>query len=176
MRFRWLLALGVSALLLNGAAAQNSKNGLLLTVVKKTLDRNDSHPGYYLETQIDRTMALKVTAKNVSMKEMPEGVIEWSLLVKKYNYSPVRYDLYQGTEKLQALRVGESADVIIGGAQISGWRDISESHKDKLDYQVIVKHDGKETNRVSTTASFDALAGRASKQGSGTHDTRVIVH
>jgi hypothetical protein len=148
---------------LSPALSLENQNGLEVQVARKTLDRNDTHESYYQYEHIDRTMALHVIAKNASMKEMPEGLIEYSLLVKKHNYSPGYYEIYSGTEKLKALKMGETADVVIGSAQITGWTSSGETSKDKLEYQIIIKHEGKVTLKMSTTPAFEALAARAHK-------------
>lgn len=152
----WLLAVSI-------AGAIDEKNGLRVTVAKKTLDRNDTRGGYYSYDRIERTMGLKVTVKNVSMKDFPAGELEYSILVKNYNYSPTTYELYQGKESLSALRLADSVDVVIGAAEINGWRDSDYHAQDKLDYQIIIKHGGKETIRVASNPAFDAMARRAIK-------------
>ena len=103
------------------AFAQEEKNGLQITVTRKTTARNDVRTGYYYDRQINRTMGLHVVVKNVSMEPFPAGEIDYSLLVFKIDYYPTHYQLYTGTEALPALPVGESADVVIGAAQINGF-------------------------------------------------------
>jgi hypothetical protein len=159
-RFRhFVLTLGFLAatLALHGA----EKNGLQVTVAKTTLDRSDQRPGYYYSTRIDRTQGLKVSVKNMSFQPKPEGVVEWQILVQKYYSSDV--ESTKGTEKLQALRGSETTELIIGSANIKGWRDSFDNVKDKLEWQVIIKHDGKETIKLNSTSGFDALAKRAGR-------------
>ncbi len=143
-----------------GSARAEEKNGLMVTVTKKTLDRADSRAGYYTSQRIDRTQGLKVTIKNASFKEMPAGEVEWTLLVRRHDYSgpPTRST---GKEPLKALKVGETVEMVIGGAQITGWRDWFDQAKDKLEHQVIVRHGGAELLRISSTPAFDVL----NKQG-----------
>ena len=166
MNRRTLIPAALLGLLLMFAAAAwaEEKNGVQLTVSRKTLDRNDTRSTFYYYDRIDRTQGLKITVKNVSFKPMPEGEVEWTLLVRKYASTTV--EKYSGTEKLEALKPANSADLVLGAAQISGWRDVSERYKDKLEYQVIVKHGGAETVRTESTPSFDALKKRAIKAAS----------
>jgi hypothetical protein len=146
--------------------AQEEQNGVQLTVTKKTTSRNDVRTGFLNEERINRTMALHVVVKNVSMNPFPEGEIDYSLLVLKTNFFPSMYVLYSGTEALPALKTGESAEVVIGAAQINGWREIGEQRKDKMDYKVIVKHGKTETAVVKSIDGFDAIAATARKMAS----------
>ncbi len=134
------------------------KNGLLVTVAKKTLDRADRTNGSYYD-RIDRTQGLRVTVKNTTFKEMPEGEVEWTILVRQYSSTSI--EKYTGKEKLKALKPAEAADLLIGSAQITGWRDWSAQWKDKIEYQVVITQGGKETYRTASTGSFDTLAKRA---------------
>jgi hypothetical protein len=156
------LAVAVSAGLLIAAitsAHAEEKNGLSVTVVKKTLDRADQRNNSYYTDRIDRTQGLKVTIKNVSFKEMPEGEIEWTILVRKYSSASV--EKYIGTEKLKALKPAEVVDLTIGSAQIQGWNYAGDQVKDKIEHQIIVNQAGKEVYRAASTSSFDTVAKRA---------------
>ena len=145
-----------------GPAFAEEKNGLNLTVTKKTLERADSRMGpYYYSDRIDRTQGLKVTMKNVSFKAMPEGEIDWTILVRKYYSNTI--EKHSGKEKLKVLKPAETIDMTIGAAQISGWKDYNSQAKDKIEFQVVVLHDGKETVRATSTSNFDVLAKRAIK-------------
>src|SRR4028118_331773 len=121
MNRRTLIPAALLGLLLMFAAAAwaEEKNGVQLTVSRKTLDRNDTRSTFYYYDRIDRTQGLKITVKNVSFKPMPEGEVEWTLLVRKYASTTV--EKYSGTEKLEALKPANSADLALGAAQISGW-------------------------------------------------------
>ena len=151
--FAILLAAGP---VLSGRAEE--KNGLSVTVAKKTLDRADRTNGYYYD-RIDRTQGLRVTVKNTTFKEMPEGEVEWTILVRQYASTSI--EKYNGKEKLKALKPAEAADLVIGSAQITGWRDWNAQSKDKIEYQVVISQGGKETYRTASTGSFDMLAKRA---------------
>ena len=147
-------------LALGGQTVAEERNGLSVSVTKKTLDRADRSASYYYD-RIDRTQGLKVTIKNATFKEMPVGEIDWMILVRQYGSTSI--EKHSGKEKLKALRPAESVDLVIGAAQITGWRDWGNQWKDKIEYQVIVSQGGKETFRTASTNSFDILAKRAVK-------------
>ncbi len=155
-----LLGLAVSA------PAVETQNGLQLSIAPKTISRNDTRYAYYFtDRAINRMMALQIVAKNVSTKAMPEGSVSWKILVIKsgyYNSAPT--ELYEGTEKLPALKTAASQELLVGSAQITGWRDASSQRKDKLEYKITVTHDGKLTSEVSSVPAFDALAKNATKR------------
>lgn len=151
----------VVALLTAGAprAGAEEKNGLALSVSRKTLDRADTRSTFYGYDRIDRTQGLKATIKNTSFKLMPEGEVEWTLLVRRYNSTTV--EGFTGTEKLKALKPAETVEFVLGGAQITGYRDWYDQAKDKLEYRVIVTQAGKEIIRTASTSAFDSVAKRA---------------
>jgi hypothetical protein len=149
------------ALLAFGFAAQaEERNGLSVLVVKKTLDRADRSASYAYD-RIDRTQGLRVTIKNATFKPMADGEIDWTILVRQYSSTSI--EKYTGKEKLKALKPAETAELVIGAAQITGWRDWGNQWKDKVEFQVIITQDGKETFRTASTNSFDILAKRAVK-------------
>jgi hypothetical protein len=164
MRFGFLARVvrGLLTLLcICGANVQaEERNGLSVNVVKKTLDRADRSASYYYD-RIDRTQGLKVTIKNTTFKPMPEGEIDWTILVRQYASTAI--EKHSGKEKLKALKPAEAAELVIGAAQITGWRDWGNQWKDKIEYQVIITQGGKETFRTASTNSFDILAKRAIK-------------
>lgn len=142
-------------------ASAEEKNGVSLTVSKTTLEKNDTRGAGYYSDRIDRTQGLKAVVKNTSIKEKPEGEIVWTILVKKYYRTTV--ELYTGTEKLKALKPFEAMELVMGKAEIGGYLNYGAADKDKSEWQVIVKHDGKETVKAQSTSSFDGMAKRAVK-------------
>jgi hypothetical protein len=150
------LAFGVTA-----SASAQEKNGVRLMVSKKTLDRNDVRAGYYYADRIDRTQGLKVTVQNTSLKPQPEGEVVWTILVRKYGYTSGGLEAFTGIEPLKALRPTDKEEMVMGAAQITGWRDWYDYAKDKMDYQVIVKQGGVEVVRMQSTQGFDAVVKRA---------------
>ncbi len=136
------------------------KNGVSLTVSKKTLDRNDTRaPYYYSGDRIDRTQGLKATIRNTSSKAQPEGEVKWTIIVRGYS-SPDTIQGNTGTEPIKALKASETVEMVLGAAQITGYKGYDMA-KDKMEYQIIVSQDGVEKVRFQSTSGFDALAKRA---------------
>ena len=152
------------------ARAVEPQNGLQVTIAPKTISRNDTrYSGYFTDRAINRMMALQIIAKNVASRALPEGSLEWRILVIKTGYySSPNTDLYSGKEKFAALKTAASNELLVGSAQISGWQGASAQHKDKLEYQIVITHDGKETARITSTPAFDSLAKLANKRSSTT--------
>ena len=164
MKTRLRLLLAIVFTLTLAAARAEEKNGLSLTVAKTTVENNDTRAasGYYYD-RISRTQGLKATIKNTSFKEMPEGEVVWTILVKKWGYSTPLIHSYTGTEKLKVLKPAEATDMIIGKADIAGYKDLGYQEKDKTEWQVIVRQDGKEMLKLQSTSAFDSLAKHATK-------------
>lgn len=147
---------GVAALLASSVSLLAvEKNGVMLTVTKKTLDRSDTRSGYYSD-RIDRTQGLKVSLKNMTFKPQKEGEVVWTILVRRVGYTAPSG--FTGSEPLKALQPSEGLDMVMGAAQITGWKDYYDSAKDKMEYQVIVKQGGTEVVRAQSSANFDAIA------------------
>ena len=144
-------------LLLSHHARAEEKNGLSITVSKRTLDRQDKQSTFYY-TRFDRTQGYKVVVKNTSLKPMPEGELNWTILVIKALSSGT--DKYVGTEQIKALRPAESVELMVGAVPIGGYR-YERDYKDQMEYEMVVNHAGKEIMRSSSKASFAALAKRA---------------
>jgi hypothetical protein len=143
------------------SAEAEEKNGLSVNVSKTVIEKNDERPGYYTYQRINRTQGLKAQIKNVSFKEMPEGEIAWTILVKKY--SSTSTESYSGTEKLKGMKPAEIQEVVFGNAAISGWNDGYTQSKDKMEWQIIIKQDGKEMLKSQSTSAFDSMAKHATK-------------
>lgn len=139
-------------------ALADTQNGLTVSVSKKTLDRQDQRTGAYWD-RIDRTQGLKLSIRNATFKEMPEGEVEWTILVRGYSSSSIQKN--HGKEKLKVLKPAEATEMVIGAAQVTGYRDYGAQYKDKIEHQVVITQAGKEVYRMASTAGFDALAKRA---------------
>ncbi len=150
----------VWSLAISASVNAEDKNGVSLTVSKKTLDRNDTRASsYYSGDRIDRTQGLKATIRNTSIKAQPEGEVKWTIIVRGYS-SPDTIQGNTGTEPLKALKASETVEMVLGAAQITGYKGYDMA-KDKMEYQIIVSQDGMEKVRFQSTAGFDALAKRA---------------
>ena len=142
-------------------AYAEEKNGLSLTVSKTVIEKNDARSGAYYD-RINRTQGLKASIKNLSFKEMPEGEVTWAVLLKRYSYTDTL--IFTGTEKLKALKPAEITEMIFGNTQITGYSGYSETYKDKTEWQITVKQDGKEIIKSQSTSAFDSLAKHAVKR------------
>ena len=156
-----LLRLALVFTITLAAARAEEKNGLSVAVSKTVIEKNDTRGNGYYSDRINRTQGLKASIKNVSFKEMPEGEVVWSILVKSYYSTTIQ--IYTGTEKLKALKPAETTELIFGSAQVTGYRDTVDSSKDKTEWQVTVKQDGKELLKVQSTSAFDSMAKHATK-------------
>jgi hypothetical protein len=149
----WIVAL---FLLLPSGAGAEERNGLFVSVSKRTLNRADRRPTAYY-TQYDRTQGYKVTVKNTALKPFPEGELNWTILVMK-SYGTA--EKYTGVEKVKPLRSAESVELLIGAVPIAGYR-YDRDYKDEMEHEIVITHGGKETIRSSSKPSFAALARRA---------------
>lgn len=159
MRTKFTLrVLATFALAVTGLPAHaEEKNGLLVTVSKKTLDRNDTHTLY--TTRQEKTQGLALTVKNNSIRDFPAGEVRWTIVVRKsYEGGSLKYS---GKEALKPLRSAASTELVFGSALTSGYRSESYNYKDKLDYEVVITHNGKETIRATSGPGFAALAEQA---------------
>jgi|GEM_PF-1356936 len=159
MRTKFTLrVLATFALAITGLPAHaEEKNGLLVTVSKKTLDRNDTHTLY--TTRQEKTQGLALTVKNNSIRDFPAGEVRWTIVVRKsYEGGSLKYS---GKEALKPLRSAASTELTFGSALTSGYRSESYNYKDKLDYEVVITHNGKETIRATSGPGFAALAEQA---------------
>ena len=160
-------------LALGAVSRAEEKNGLQVSISKKTLDRADTRGNSYYYDRIDRTQGLRVTLKNNTFRPMPEGEIDWTIIVRRYSSTAV--EGFTGTEKVKALKPAETVDMVIGAAQITGWRDWFDQAKDKMEHQVVVRHGDKEMIRLSSTSGFDALAKRATLRKASSEPARPGV-
>jgi hypothetical protein len=157
-----LLPLFLAAFAFAHSGFGEEKNGLQVNVTKSTLTRDDSRGSYlYNADHLDRTQGLKVTITNVSFDPVPEGEVEWEILVHKYYSTAITS--YRGTENLKALGKAQSVDMTIGAAPIEGYHYGTVTTMDKLDWQIVVKRGGVEVFRSASTPNFAALAKRASR-------------
>ena len=159
--FPRLILASLAVLAVSATALAEEKNGLLVTVQKTTLDRSDQRGGYFYGDRLNRTEGLKVSIKNTSFKPMPEGEVRWEILNRKHDSSSI--ESTDGKEKLKALKPAEIAELKIGAAEVTGYRDGYENAKDKIEWQITVIQEGKEVMKSASTAGFDAIAKRATK-------------
>lgn len=87
--------------------------------------------------------------------------MQWEILIRKHDST--RVESTSGKEKLKGLKPAEIADLTIGAAEVTGYRDSFENVIDKIEWQVTVLQEGKEVMKSASTAAFDTLAKRAYK-------------
>src|SRR5690242_15288416 len=96
---------GIALAIVAGAASiatfaiAAEKEGLRVEVVPKLLvDRSASTNSTIFTTAVDQDMALKATIKNISMKDNPEGSIDYVVLVQRWNTETPSYSRFNGTQ------------------------------------------------------------------------------
>ena len=162
MKLSRLMGLGMFCMASQVLAEE--KNGLRLTAQKTVLERDKDRDAFYMWDKVDKALGLKVSAKNVSFKEMPEGTLEYTVVVRRWGHSPTLYHRYTGTEKLPALKTGGSADLTTGKVKMGGWESSGnrKQYQDSLEgWEIVVKHGGLETIRLTSTAEFAKLNAKA---------------
>jgi hypothetical protein len=156
----WLCGL----LLLTSVGLAEEANGLRLTAQKTVLDKETNRDAFDQWDKVDKALGLKVAAVNTSFKDLPEGTLEYTVIVKRWGRSPELYESYTGTEKFPALIKGADANLVVGKVPMSGY-EIGGNRKQFQDsiegWQVIVKHADKETIKLTSTAAFVKLLPKA---------------
>ncbi len=159
--FLRFFAVALFAFSLTSPGRAVEKNGLSVTVNKTTLENNDTRGAGYYSDRINRTQGLKAVIRNMSFKEMPEGEVVWTILVIRWGTNTVVR--FTGTEKLKGLKPAEATDMVIGKANMSGYKYYGSAEKDKTEWQVVVNQAGKEIIKAQSTPSFEGLAKRSIK-------------
>ena len=137
------------------------ENGLRVEVQKSTLSKDDSRKDGYLDT-VDRTLGLKVFIKNISMKDLEPGKIDWIMIVERWGSGPSRFERYKGSEPLPALRTGQELTLTVGESQISGYKGYGGTYQDKIEgWGVNVSHPNKAPMTITSSSSFERLNAKA---------------
>jgi hypothetical protein len=132
-------------------SAEETKNGMSVTVSRKIVAQP---PGAAAaDGEWRRVQTLTLAAKSISIRNFPEGTVQWTVLLRHRDYGIATK--HTGTEKLPPLRRLESVEIPIGVISVGMEQSIE---RDKIDYEVIVSHEGKETVRIASTSNFAALA------------------
>ena len=163
---RYLSALGLMCLLV-ATSLGDEANGLLLTAQKTVLDRTKDREAFYDWAQVNKALALKVDATNTSLTDMPEGSITCTIVVKRWGHTPALFEKYTDTQSFPPLRASAEARLTIGKVKMSGYETSANRREfqDSIEgWQIVVKHGGKETLKMTSTSEYDKLVGEA-KQG-----------
>jgi hypothetical protein len=145
------------------------KNGMRLEVQKKTLDREKDRDYSWDIARVDKALAIQCEVKNTGFNPREAGEINYAIVVKRWGYSPSRYDLYEGTETLPPLKPAEDIRLIMGRVPLGGYETPTDRKKymDSIEgWRVIITHSGTETVRALSNSSFDKLYERAEKKNS----------
>ena len=110
-----------------------------------------------LQTTSDRIATIEELIKKQDERKNSAAALQYKTALATMNV------MYSGTEKLKALKPAETTDMVIGKAEITGYNYSGSGEKDKIEWQVIVKQDGKEVIKVASTSAFDGMAKRAVK-------------
>ncbi len=102
--------------------------------------------------------SLFVTVVNRSSGGLPEGSLRWTAVVRRASGDAY---LYSGSEPVKALRSLQSVEIQCGALRSSG----TERHR--IEYEVVVLHDEKESGRTVSIPTFAALAENAQAMGKG---------
>lgn len=105
-----------------------------------------------------RVQALSVVAENLSSRALPAGSLRWTVVVKKVSGGLLKYS---GTEVLKPLRSFQSAEIQCGAFDIESRPGATAIERDRLDYELVLLHNERETTRTVSTASFAVLAEKA---------------
>jgi hypothetical protein len=148
------LAFGLLAFALSAAAQEDHR--ISLSVVKRTVGQPTAKTAAGDER--GRVQALFITVQNGSSHGVPEGVLRWTAVVRKTYGDSYKYS---GTEPLKALRSFQSVEIQCGSFEIDSHVGAASIERDRIDYEVVVLHEGKETASTVSTTTFAALAGKA---------------
>lgn len=158
----WITTLALFAATLSPlTAAENG--GLLVDVQKVSLERHDS--GYLGETEINRTMGLKINIKNNSMKEVPETTLKYVILLQRWGMETGNIERTQGELKFEKLLASRSVTVNAGEIKIGGhMHGTSDKHVDRIaGWKITIVRDGRVLDFLSNS-NFDTLNKRADKK------------
>lgn len=159
-----IILLGVS-LWCAGVVEAKTENGLTVVVQKTVLDAGKDRNAFLDWNKVTRALGLKLEMKNTSFKDMPEGVLTYVVIVKKWG-GDGNLEKYAGSEKVPALLRSQSITEVVGKVPLSGYQTGGNRNEfmDSIEaYQVIISHGGKQTIEVTSSSSFEALSKKARK-------------
>jgi len=142
--------------------AAKDENGMRVEVSRSTVSNDDERGSGYSLSRVERTMALKVLAKNISLKPFDVGQLEWTMIVERWGVSgSSKYERYKGTENFPPLKPGESSTLTVGQSSIGGY-SFSRNYQDKLEaWKVIIRHAGADTITLVSGTAFERLNSKA---------------
>lgn len=111
------------------------------------------------------TLAIKVT--NSSVRPLPAGVVEWTVVVRRRYGGMFKQS---GKMDLPPLVSFKSAELLSDSIEFFARPGAASSEKDRLEYEVVVSHNGKESHRTASTTNFTTLAQNAETRNNWQHD------
>jgi hypothetical protein len=137
------------------------ENGMRIEVQKTTISRDDERSRDYSD-RIDRTLGLKIFAKNTSMKDLGPGKVDWIMIVDRWGYNPRKLERFKGSDALAALRIGEEVSFTAGQSQLGGYKHYSGQYQDKIEgWSVTITIDNKPIMTLTSGSSFEKLNAKA---------------
>lgn len=137
--------------LLTGTALADSFE---IKVQRKTLDREDRIKRPKLQAE-ELTVLLNIAITNKSGKPTGETELEWSVIVA--HAGPNAAALHTGTQKLAVMANSQTLTAETDAFPVLKTR----VGRQDLEYKIILKQDGKEIARTTSTPTFDQLASAA---------------
>ena len=149
---------GIASCLLLSAFSglADDKPRVALTVSKRTIAQPSVRTAAGEET--GRRQTLSVVVENLSSRASPEGSLRWTAVVRKVAGGSYKYS---GTEVLPPLRAFRSAEIQCGVFEISAVQGVASIERDRIDYEMVVLHDERESGRTVSTSTFAALTQKA---------------
>lgn len=129
---------------------------IFVTVVKKTAGKGTDR--VIGGEDRNRPQELAVTVTNQSMRSLPAGVVQWSIVVRKSYGSSWKHS---GKKELPPLLSFKSAEVTCGSFDVESRRHSSGNERDRIEYEIVILHGGKESYRTASVSNFAALAEKA---------------
>lgn len=162
MKIFVVVVIGMVCCAVSGFAAE--ANGFRLSAQKTLLEKEKDRNAFSQWDRVEKALGIKVVAQNVSLTDLPEGTLYYSVIVKRWGSSPAIYENYTGTEKLPALSRGAEANLTIGKVPLNGYESGSnrKQYQDSIEgWQIIARHGETETIKITSTSSFEKLLSKA---------------
>lgn len=148
------------ALIASGA----EMNGLRITVQKTLIDRARRTDSFSSWDAVAKKLALKVLAVNTTFRDLPEGTINYAIIVKRWGDRINPYERFTGTEPFPALLASKQAELVLGDVDLIGYESSSDrrTYQDSIEaWEVTVTHGDQVTLTTNSGGSFDRLKARA---------------
>jgi hypothetical protein len=140
------------------------KNGLLVEIGKKVMNRNDKVTVNGVgNMQIDHDLTLKLDIKNTASKDLPETPVDAVVLIQRWGFSESsNIERYAATAKIPPLHSAQTTSVDVCQCHIGGhMHGSSDMHVDKvIAWKVTLMRDNQKVEFTSSS-NFDTLDKRA---------------